>query len=360
MTAAKLPSKDVIETIVNGITPQNNHVELIEQLRAKTNLLSILHAKTYPGFRRDAGVYESNNTLVHPNTREWLLAQIQSHSSNVYNTWSDLIDKNYLISISNGSLNYFIMQTGDAPADFIQLQVYHWQEVISHELVQKETWSRVTDEDDLTDFSGKGRGRELSNPIEIKQYYEFDKIFIASDLISKYNAIHNQFIKKHSRLILQNNEPDLDDFKNTTSSNKFPEISQLPSRVSRLMQDWVQSSAGMNGHIFSDHWYLNNSEWTNSSGQLSINIVPYWRTNKPIKKVVNKKNMTDYMVANIASKIDTKSGYPFSWYFYMLHGNRIGDWFGMRMLQAAESGAIFMTEHDYLVLKRWGANIYGF
>lgn len=360
MAAAKLPSNDVIETIINGVTPQTNHLDLIAQLRAKTNLLSISFAKSYDGYKHDSGVYDSEHNLLHQNANDWIKDQVASNDGNAYTTWSKLKDKNYFRSTAEGSLINFIMQFGNEPSEFIQLQVYHWHEVISHHLIEPKPWQIVKELEDLTGFSCIGRGSKISNPIELKEYYEFDKIFIASDLISRYNEIHNHLIKKQGKLILHSQDPENTKSTESVFTDKFPEIVHLPSRVSRLMEDWAQSSAGMSGHVFSNHWLLNNSEWTDYSNQLSINIVPYWRTNKPIKEVKYKKNMTAYTVADIASKTDTKSGYPFSWYFYMLHGNRIGDWFGMMMLRAAESGEIFMSDQDYLVLKRWGANKYGF
>ena len=51
---------------------------------------------------------------------------------------------------------------------------------------------------------------------------------------------------------------------------------------------------------------------------------------------------------------------PFAWYFYMLHGNRVDDACGKRVLAAAEAGKIVLPEHDYRVLKDWREHPYGF
>ncbi len=356
MTAIKLPSNDVIETIVNGINPQKNHLDLIKQLKTKSNLTSIHHALTYDGLSDSSGVYDAQHNLVHPKAREWISNQIKQHDGNAYNTWLDLKDKGYLSSTIEGSLEYFVMQVGSGPADFIQLQIYQWQEVISHSLFELKPWNRVTDDDDLLDNSGRGRGSRIKDRVDIGQYYEFDKTLLASELIAKYNARYNQDITKQAYL----HDKATKAVGKQTFSEKFPHIAKLPSNPTRLMEDWSQSSAGMNGHIFSDHWVLHNSQWTDHTGQQNISIVPYWTSKKPIKALVYKKSMTAYSIADLATKIDTKSGYPFSWYFYVLHGNRIGDWFAVLMLKAAESGLIYLPEQDYLVLKRWGEYKYGF
>lgn len=58
--------------------------------------------------------------------------------------------------------------------------------------------------------------------------------------------------------------------------------------------------------------------------------------------------------------LDRRVGVPFGWYFYMLHGNRVTDGAGHRVLEAAEQGLIVLPEHDYQVLRAWKARPYGF
>ena len=58
--------------------------------------------------------------------------------------------------------------------------------------------------------------------------------------------------------------------------------------------------------------------------------------------------------------IDRRVQVPFGWYFYMLHGNRVHDDAGKRVLEAAEGGLIVLPEHDYRVLRNWADRGYGF
>jgi hypothetical protein len=58
--------------------------------------------------------------------------------------------------------------------------------------------------------------------------------------------------------------------------------------------------------------------------------------------------------------IDRRTRVPFGWYFWMLHGNRVHDWAGQRVLHAAEAGQIVLPEHDHQVLRRWVERPYGF
>lgn len=53
--------------------------------------------------------------------------------------------------------------------------------------------------------------------------------------------------------------------------------------------------------------------------------------------------------------------YPFSWFFYMVHGNRIGAAAGGIVAKAIIAGEMKpLPEHDEKVLLRWAEQQYGF
>lgn len=361
MTNPILPSNDVLETVISNIKPSSTHKKLLDALQSKTILNSIRHAKTYDGLRRESGVYASNHELIHKNAREWIKERLSENANNPYAVWEKYKDLGLLYSTTEGSLEHFIMPIGDKPDDFVQMEIYCWNEKITHSLFNKKPWSDVQDVDDILDSSGTGRGHSLDQPINTGNvYYEFGKIFIASDLIARYNDIRLKQLEKHSNISVSKKNPATGQWEQVSYDEAYPEAKKSLSNPSRLMQDWIESSAGLGNYVFSDHWVLNNTEWQDNTGKENINIVPYWTAKKPINEIKYKKNVTAYQLFDIADKIDKKSGYPFAWYFYMLHGNRVKDWFGVLMLQAAESGLIFMPEHDYRVLKRWNNLKYGF
>lgn len=68
----------------------------------------------------------------------------------------------------------------------------------------------------------------------------------------------------------------------------------------------------------------------------------------------------EYTLFGKLQTLDRRVKVPFGWYFYMLHGNRVHDGAGHRVLKAAEKGLIVLPEHDYRVLKNWSQRIYGF
>jgi hypothetical protein len=361
MNNPTLPSADVLETIIANIKPDPKHKKLLDALHSKTMMDSLRHAKTYDGLMRDGGVYDSNHALIHNDVREWFDIQSNENDNNPHLVWEKFKDLELLNSTMDGAIEYFVCPIGNMADEFIQLEVYCWREKITHNLFNNRPWSPVSEPSDLQDNGGSGRGYKLEQAIDTGNvYYEFKKIFIAFELIAKYNDIRAGNFKTHSSMMVKSRNPTTGQWEQISYADAFPEAVKSPSNPSRLIQDWNECSAGLGNHVFCDHWILTNTEWTDGTGKENMSIIPYWTTKKPITEIRYKKSITPYQLFDIAERIDKKSGYPFAWYFYMLHGNRVKDWFGVLMLKAAERGQIFMPEHDYQVLKRWNINKYGF
>ncbi|WP_157730851.1 hypothetical protein [Variovorax sp. HW608] len=91
----------------------------------------------------------------------------------------------------------------------------------------------------------------------------------------------------------------------------------------------------------------------------TVAYTPAWATTKRLAKIAGNKG-SDYELYGKLEKLDRHIGVPFAWFFFMLHGNRVGDVSGHRVLRAAEQGLIVLPEHDYRVLKAWSQHPYGF
>lgn len=65
-------------------------------------------------------------------------------------------------------------------------------------------------------------------------------------------------------------------------------------------------------------------------------------------KIEETKDLTVFGLYDKLLKFDAKAGYPFAWYFFMLHGNRMEDWVGEWISRSAAAG-----HHDRLMLQEW-------
>lgn len=140
-----------------------------------------------------------------------------------------------------------------------------------------------------------------------------------------------------------------------------PDWLTRPPKEIRLLQDWQDSSAGRGGFRFCDHWVLGLSDYE-YKGERCMHCIPRWgdKDGNRLPKVNSGKCKTVYGLMEKLQEFDRKAGYPFAWYFYMLHGNRLGDAAGERVAEAVESGQFRIPVHDEKVLQRWCQHPYGF
>jgi hypothetical protein len=133
----------------------------------------------------------------------------------------------------------------------------------------------------------------------------------------------------------------------------------LPFKMRRLFNDWRDCSAGRSGARFSDHWFVSLSDYIAHDGERGMNLTPQWTFAQKLAEVDSGKG-SDFDFSEALARLDRRVGVPFSWYFYMLHGNRVKDGAGRRVLRMAEEGTLDLPEHDYQVLRRWNRRPYGF
>lgn len=138
------------------------------------------------------------------------------------------------------------------------------------------------------------------------------------------------------------------------------DLYRYPCKEQRFFDDWTASSAGRSGARACDHWTFKTSDWTDPKhGERHLSFVPEWTATRKLAKL-DRRPPSDYELFGKLEALDQRVGVPFSWYFYMLHGNRVQDWAGEAFLASAEAGRIVLPEHDYQVLRRWCARSYGF
>jgi hypothetical protein len=121
-----------------------------------------------------------------------------------------------------------------------------------------------------------------------------------------------------------------------------------------------RASAGRSGEKLCDHWVLKFSDWTDPHTQhRHLTLIPLWRFAQPLAEV-RARRRDIYSFYGRLQTLDRRVGHPFAWYFYMLHGNRVHEAAGERVIEGPEAGLIVMEEHDYQVLRAWRARPYGF
>lgn len=126
----------------------------------------------------------------------------------------------------------------------------------------------------------------------------------------------------------------------------------------------VGVTPGREGHRFCDHWWAQTNDWINpKEGMREFSIIPQWaETDGGLKlpEISPDWEDTPYGVMESLTQFDRQAGYPFAWYFYMLHGNRITHSAGGVIANAIKDGLLNLPESDEHVLLRWRDDQYGF
>jgi hypothetical protein len=60
--------------------------------------------------------------------------------------------------------------------------------------------------------------------------------------------------------------------------------------------------------------------------------IPVWLTRKTLPKIETKPGQTVFALMDRLQRFDERVGCTFGWYFFMLHGNRIGSSVGEPIL----------------------------
>ena len=90
-----------------------------------------------------------------------------------------------------------------------------------------------------------------------------------------------------------------------------------------------------------------------------MGLVPQWTHSKKLALLDSRKGDAQAFLGAL-KQLDLRVGVPFAWYFFMLHGNRVKDEAGQRMLRLLESDPGLLPAHDAAILRRWARRPYSF
>lgn len=345
-----LPSRDLIETLVATTPVEAKHAGLLKALRERAGMDTVRFATVRDGYSRT----EQQNLIVTPEGEslgpvfDWMKAELTACGSP-----AAVLDKHQnsplLRTISEISRLHFVAPIGDGPSDFIQIDVELEQMFVADELFSK-PWSPPGTLDNLVSWC---KGSPVPRMPFGQAKYTLNNVWNIPDLLSIEDTEDRWHKKRYEQLHLV--------IGGAPFYERHPGLRTLAPKCRRLFNDWENSSAGRSGAAFADHWIFTSIHVDQSKpNSTHISMIPGWTTAKPPAEIKYKAKETCYGLWDRLLKIDKRAGYPFAWFFYMLHGNRVHDGSGKRILDAAEAGQIVMPEHDYQILKQWREHPYGF
>lgn len=361
--APVLPSKDILETLVAGAAYDPAHARLVELLRSKTVLDTAEYATNREGFSWSRPhclvVDEAGNSLGA--LRDWLPGQVAAAGGDFVAIWQVL--KGGPLRLVNAHIDrlVFVAPYGEAPEQFVQVDVSLERPYIERRLFSGSPYDRPERVEDLLEDNGTYEDTRLADggiPWGHPRYI-LDGVIDIATILKTVDELDAKQKARNEHMVIEKTRDD-GAVSRTPYYDEYPALRTLPPRERRLFADWQRSSAGQGGARFCDHWFIDHSDYTWPDGRRAVTMIPQWVTQKALPQLARKRDMTVYALYDLLLRFDQKAGYPFAWFFFMLHGNRINDWAGEMMAQGVAGGAVGLPAHDRQVLMAWNQHRYGF
>ncbi len=353
---------------VAACVPDAKHAALVKTMCAFDEMGEARVATTRGG---DGSYYLSRckvlshaGVVLHDDHEVWLREQLQADGGDANATLERVRAEGYLFSRCFLTKLYLVSDRGGTnPADFAQATVYLEDERIDRVALSGYVWDKPRTLADLLEIQGDPVDETMKRPVGSPRYRLDEVVDVeAFVVLAERQDAHLRERLRARRYNLTGSYRDgsSDESEVRTHDEMFPGWDKVPAKLRRIFLDWQASSAGRSGERFCDHWALTFSDWTDpNTGVRHLSYVPLWTFDKKLAEIESRKGDC-YGHFSKLQTLDRRVKVPFAWYFYMLHGNRVHDGSGQRVLADAEAGLIVLPEHDYRVLKAWSEHPYGF
>lgn len=328
--------------------PTRTHRGVVAILDRAYDGLRFEFASTWPdpGWR-DGQIRGATGRIVTSTPREWILERMRGAGTQ----WRAEAER---LRASKLRRTHFVSQPlfftaryGPAAWDFVQVRVHLVHEAHAP-LLLPEDWCC----DKPEDVAGWVDFREHAPAIG-PQRYELSSAIDVAAFVEERAARWRDAFNRRLPIVAEKRITTIFVGENRRIEERIgdrPDFQRTPGRCSlqRLFDDWTDSSAGRSGERFERHWVIQENE------------IPRW-VNDPRLPSIAKARICDAgdFIKWLAA-FDRRAGYPFAWYTYMLHGNKIHAGYGQRAWELVKSGAMPLTERDVEVLRRWAERSYGF
>jgi hypothetical protein len=350
---------DVLETIIGSSPVTKKHDALLSAVAEKTFLREIAFVTKRNDFMpMPRRILDRDGNLVAKNFKEWMRDRLEQQRGDYLAVWQTYKDAGYVMTECVPVMLYLVHDRGGDQTNFVQLKIFEEHEFVSRDLFNPASSGRPFSIDSMLD--GREAGEEIERHEIGNGWYRLLSAVDMGEFVPEAERLYEEERELRGKQVLGISSSNRDEVTHTTFAQLCPELCKYPWKGTRLFQDWAASSAGQSGARICRHWVFDTYDYQSEpNSKREMSFIPQWGFNRPLAKITRPgKNV--YELFGKLQKLDQRVGIPFAWYFYMLHGNRVEDWAGQRVLRAVEQGLIVLPEPDYRVLKRWEDQPYGF
>ena len=368
MELTEILNKDTLAVVVGQSEHQADHGPLMKALRSR-----------YPEWEfklvADRGSWSSVNKrlvsaegkIVSDDFEAWITAEVEASGNNPRAVWEKYKDAGLVQAEWQGSTVYVAAPYGPEPDAYFQIEVDVKHETTARYAFETDSWCAPDCLRDLiqpmTDLAPEREispwGYELRQIIDIRRFVR--------EMVSIYEAERQARMPEMKQKTIR--QINIGEEHGSCHPQEIPFLEMYPDwptwkhPIARIIHDWHDSSAGQNGRRFCHHWFLQLSDYTDQDGVRYMSAIPQWADGDrglDLPELFPNEDESPLAVFSTLSDFDEQVGYPFAWYFYMLHGNRIGPGAGVAIARGIGNCSIWIPEKDERVILRWYGRQYGF
>lgn len=343
----ELLNKSIVAVVVGQTAHQPDHGALLAALRDRYPGWEFNLVAAYDEWRSvSKKLLFNDGTVISDDFESWLTAEVEAAGS-PRALWEKYKDAGLVLGEQQGYTIYVTAPYGPEPDAFFQVEVNASHEVTGRYAFDDGFWFTPNSLRDLLEpMTDLPPEKELSPwRYELRQVIDIRR-FVREMTEGAQGQHESSPAKGFLRRV-------------------YPECSwpvwQHP--IARLFRDWQESSAGRAGHLFCRHWCLQTSDYTDRTGERHMSAIPRWADadgGLDLPEIHPDQAADSIATYKSLSEFDRQLAYPFAWYFYMLHGNRVSSSAAYAVILDLDVAKRLLPDHDERVLLRWYGLPYGF
>ncbi len=365
-------NKIELAQFIKGAPVTTGHEGLLTALHARYPDTPFRLIAEHEGRTWNVGLIDKVGNRVTDKLGQWVNQELALVNGDARKVWMKHKDSGLVRTERDGSVLYLTAPFGTNPDAFYQIEVMVGPEITTKLQFDPKTTFPPEDRHDLVSGSSltfSDSERQILSPPQ----YEFEELVnmrqYLRTLVEVENANRLADLPELEKRVIHIHDIVLGP-EGGQASTVVPYLDMCPDYLTRtphavrFFQDWQESSAGRSGARLCDHWWIRANDYVGADGRRHLYLCPQWADadgGLDLPKIAPDWDDSPYGVMESLSQFDKMVDYPFAWYFFMLHGNRIQHSAGGVVAIAIREGKMNpLPECDEKVLMRWKGDGYGF
>jgi hypothetical protein len=284
---------------------------LARELAARLPQWSFREVLCRGGWYRIGGVVEASGERIAQSAEEWAAEALSQRDGDLAALWEDFAGSGLRMTRHSGRTHFLVAPAGEAPGDFLQLEIEELQEVVGEPLFAGAEPPASLEQ--LVDPRAHGGARTpLGQP-----WYALRRLVHVGELLARARG---------------------------------PKAGR--SGADRFLEDWAASSA-QRATLLCNHWVVAIREHLDRYRQKIVQARPLPALQGDPAPLAACEGTRGLALQEAMSAFDRRLGHPFAWYFHMLGTRAVPFWVARQIAEDAREGYAYLPERDLAVLRRW-------